>query len=368
MEAISVSHEELTTHSSLTKKYFVGGVLVIVAAIGFVVLLSPKNAKAKFSTVFKDKAPQVGAMATIDGKIITDEELVGRELEYNELLKKIYELRIERLKHIAIEKLSAIEAAKAGLTVDDYLNKKVLSAITISEAEVKKFLAEKKIEESQLNPQMRERVNAYLVATKRQDALDAYLSKLTAGNPIEVYFTKPIFRVPVEAGKGPSFGPENAPISIVVFSDFQCPFCAKGADAVTALKKKYGSKIRVTFRQYPLPMHKDARPAAEASLCVADQGADKFWKFHDLAFANQSKLDAISLEKFAKDVGADGKQYADCIQKKKHADTVVKDTEYGEKIGVKSTPTFFINGQWISGALPIEQFSEVIDEELAAKH
>ena len=97
------------------------------------------------------------------------------------------------------------------------------------------------------------------------------------------------------------------------------------------------------------------------------KGADKFWKFHDLAFKNQEKLEKSSLEKYAKDSGADVKKFNECMDTKKFADYVQKDMEYGEKIGVKSTPTFFVNGQMLSGALPIESFSEVIDEELKTK-
>jgi protein-disulfide isomerase len=111
-------------------------------------------------------------------------------------------------------------------------------------------------------------------------------------------------------------------------------------------------------------MHKDAEPASQASMCVAEQGKDKFWKFHDIAFAAQDKLDTESLVKHAKASGADEKKFKECFESKKYAEFVKKDMAYGEKLGVRSTPTFFVNGQLLSGALPIEQFSEVIDEEL----
>ena len=132
------------------------------------------------------------------------------------------------------------------------------------------------------------------------------------------------------------------------------------------IKKKYGNKVRIAFKHFPLPMHKEALPASEASMCVNEQGVDKFWKFHDLAFKNQDKLDEASLEKYAKESGADMKKYGECFKAKKYSEFVRKDMEYGETIGVKSTPTFFINGQLVAGALPIESFSEIIDEELEA--
>jgi protein-disulfide isomerase len=185
---------------------------------------------------------------------------------------------------------------------------------------------------------------------------------------VEVYFAKPKLQINVDPGNAPSFGKSDAQVTIVEFSDFQCPFCSRAAQTVSQLKNKYGSKVRFAFRQFPLPMHKDARPTAEASLCVNEQGAEKFWKFHDHAFKNQDKLDAASLEKYAKESGANIAKFKECLSAKKFADAVQKDLEYGEKIGVKSTPTFFVNGQLVSGAVPIEQFDEIIEEEMSQKN
>jgi protein-disulfide isomerase len=169
----------------------------------------------------------------------------------------------------------------------------------------------------------------------------------------------------VDIGDAPITGGENAKVTMVIFSDFQCPFCGRAAATESAIRKKYGNKIKVAFKHFPLPMHKDAVPASEASMCVYEQGHDKFWKFHDIAFAAQDKLDPENLAKVAKQSGADEKKFKECFDAHKYADFVKKDQAYGEKLGVRSTPTFFINGQLLSGALPIEQFSEVIDDELA---
>jgi protein-disulfide isomerase len=111
-------------------------------------------------------------------------------------------------------------------------------------------------------------------------------------------------------------------------------------------------------------MHREARPAAEAAMCVNEQSSDKFWKFHDIAFKNQNALDAPSLEKYAKESGANVEQFKACVEAKKYASAVQSDMDYGDKLGVRSTPTFFVNGQLVSGALPIDSFSEIIDDEL----
>jgi protein-disulfide isomerase len=340
--------------------------LTTAAAFALVSACTDQQAKAKPNFVVKD-APKPGVVAKVGGEEITEEQLIGDDkLDFFDLKKREYELKMDRLNKLLVDKLVGEEAKKAGMSTDDYVNKKVVGGdIKVSPAEYKKFVAEKHIPESQINPQIKERIESYLQSLKKQDLIQAHIAKLTKGQPVEVYFKKPKMEVAVDAGNAPAFGPDSAPIKIVEFSDFQCPFCARGADVVHELKKKYGSKVRISFKQFPLPMHKDARPASEAALCVNEQNSDKFWKFHDIAFKKQDKLDSAGLEAAAKESGADVGKFKECVAAKKFADAVQKDMDYGEKIGVKSTPTFFVNGQLVSGAVPIEQFSEIIDDELA---
>ncbi len=175
-------------------------------------------------------------------------------------------------------------------------------------------------------------------------------------------------RVQIEIGDAPIIGKKDAKVQVITFSDFQCPYCSRGADTMHQIAKKYGSKVVVAFKHYPLPFHERAGPASEMSLCVKKVSGDsKFWKFHDIAFKNQDKLDNENLLKFAKESGADEAKVKECYDKGEFKAAVAKDAEYGNKIGVRSTPTFFINGQMVAGALPIEQFSEMIDEELNSK-
>jgi protein-disulfide isomerase len=353
------------------KKYLsftVATTATTIAAFIVVAACTNQQAKAKPNFIVKD-APKAGIVAKIGNEEITEEKLIGDDkADFFDLKKREYELKMDRLNKILVETLIGGEAQKANMSLDDYINKKITKGeIKISDKEYKKFVADKKIPESQLNPQIKERIMAYLQTQKKQDMVDAYVAKLTKSTPVEVYFSKPRMNVQVEVGNAPIWGKTNAPVTIVEFSDFQCPFCTRGADTINDLKKKYGSKIRVAFKNFPLPMHKEARPAAEAALCVNEQSTDKFWKYHDILFKNQDKLDAANLEKFAKEVGADTKKFAECMGAKKYAKAVQDDMDYGEKVGVKSTPAFFINGQILNGAVPIESFSEIIDEELEAK-
>lgn len=352
------------------KKYVSFGLVTSFAVVStfFLITACTDHAKAKPSIVHKD-APKPGIVAKIGDKEFTEEDLIGEDkLDFFELKKREYDLRMDRLNKLMVEELIGTEAKKAGMSTDDYIMKKVAGGgIKISDKDYKKFVADKHIPESQINPQIKERIMSYLQTMKKQDLVNEYLAKLTKGRPVEVYFNAPKSQVKVEVGDAPIFGKSDARVTVVEYSDFQCPFCSRAAETVTQLKKKYSSKIKLAFKHFPLPMHPNARPAAEASMCVNEQGTDKFWKYHDLMFKNQDKLDKASLEKYAKEAGADPKKFSECVAAKKFSSYIQKDIESGEKIGVKSTPTFFINGQILSGAMPIETFSEVIDEELNNK-
>jgi len=364
MEATSVSY------SGFHKRYISFGLVASFAVVSSFLLITActDHAKAKPNFVHKDP-PKAGIVAKIGDEEITEEALIGDDkLDFFELKKREYDLKMDRLNKLMVEKLIGSEAKKANLSLDEYINKKVAGGeIKISDKEYKKFVADKHIPEAQINAQIKERIMAYLQTMKKQELVTEHLTKLTKGQPVEVYFNKPKMQVNVDVGKAPIFGKEGAAVTVIEFSDFQCPFCSRAADTVNQIKKKYGSKIKLAFKHFPLPMHQNARPAAEASMCVNEQGTEKFWKFHDAAFKNQDKLDKTNLEKYAKDSGADVKKFSECMTSKKYAEYIQKDMDYGEKIGVKSTPTFFINGQILSGALPIESFSEVIDDELNSK-
>lgn len=350
----------------LTATLSISSILVI----GLVVLFSctsDSGAKEKPKYIFKEGGGPAGAMASIDGKPVSDEELMGDEkLEFAEVLKKLYELRIDRVNSILLERAYSKQAKEAKMSVDEYIEKKVLTGDPkISKSEYNAFVKEKKIPKEQINDQLKERIMAYMKAQKKQEERQKLIVKLSKKHKVEIYFPKPSIKVTVDVGNSPVFGPKNAKVTIVEFSDFQCPFCSQAAKTVSEIKKHYGKKVQFAFKQFPLPMHPQAKPASEAALCVNEQSTDKFWKYHDVLFENQKALDNESLKKYAKQVGANMDAFNKCFGEHKHAGAVQADLEYGNKIGVRSTPTFFINGRLVSGALPFESFKEIIDEELS---
>ena len=163
-------------------------------------------------------------------------------------------------------------------------------------------------------------------------------------------------------------GAENAKVTIVEFSEYQCPFCKKYIDGAYAqIMENYGDKIKYVFRDYPLPFHQHAQKAAEASRCADEQ--DKYWDYHDKLFANQSAWSAETdatdtFIGYGTELGLNGGQFKDCLSAGKYTQEIKDDFVLGQKVGVSGTPTFFINGQKLVGAQPFENFKVIIEEEL----
>ncbi len=335
-------------------------------AIFSVMACTGSSAKAKPNYVFKD-APKPGILAKIAGVELTEDDLVGDDqLTFLELKKKEHAYKMDRLREVVKQKLVGAEAAKAKMSLDEYVDKKIVGgAMSVSNKEYDEFVKSKRIPEAQITPELKERIHAFIKETKREEKIDAYVAKLTKSTPVEVYFKKPRSNVKVDAGSAPVLGDKSAPIMIVAFSDFQCPYCSRAATTIHEVKKKYGSKVAVAFKHFPLSFHAQAKPAAEASMCVNEQGESKFWKFHDITFKGQEKLEPSHLEDYAKQAGADMAKFKACLESKKFAAAVDADIKYGEKLKVRSTPTFFINGEVLAGALPAEAFIEVIDDALS---
>ncbi|HEX5271053.1 MAG TPA: thioredoxin domain-containing protein, partial [Gemmataceae bacterium] len=168
---------------------------------------------------------------------------------------------------------------------------------------------------------------------------------------------------PVKPGDAPSRGPANAALTMIVFSDFQCPFCKRVEPTLAELQKHYGKKLRIVWKNYPLPFHPNAAPAAEAAMAADAQG--KFWAMHDKLFANSDALDRANLERYAGELGLDLVRFKADLDAERYKTRIESDTREGIDVGVNGTPAVFINGRKIAGAYPLETFRAVADEELA---
>ena len=170
----------------------------------------------------------------------------------------------------------------------------------------------------------------------------------------------------IDLGDAPVLGDKNAPVTIVEFSDFQCPYCGRFfTQTLPSIKKDYidTGKAKLVFRDFPLSFHPNAAPAAEAAECANEQG--KYWGYHDKLFENQDSLSSELYLTLAEELGLDSDKFKTCIESNKYSEEVQADFSYGAKVGVSGTPTFFINGLKLVGAQPYEAFKQMIDAELA---
>ena len=164
----------------------------------------------------------------------------------------------------------------------------------------------------------------------------------------------------------PMMGDANAPVTIVEFSDFECPFCGKFySETLRQLKNEYidTGKVKLIYRDFPLDFHQNAQKAAEAAECADDQ--EKFWEMHDVIFENQRSLSVSSLKQFAGQIGLDTGEFNSCLDSGKHSGEVQNDFREGASYGVSGTPSFFINGIQLVGAQPFSAFKQIIDSQLA---
>ena len=205
------------------------------------------------------------------------------------------------------------------------------------------------------------------VRAEAQAMQDAASQAATPDPTTEDSQVQQVTRYPVAEDDDPSFGPENAPITIIEFSDFQCPYCQRWHDQVwSQIIAAYPDQVRLVYRDFPLySIHPEAGPAANAANCALEQ--DQYWAYHDLLFSGSEKLGSDAYLKYAGDLGLDLTIFQQCLDEGRYEEEVTADYEYAVGIGIQSTPTFFINGIALIGAQPFEVFQEVIELELAGK-
>lgn len=342
------------------------GVLALVLALA--VWLPACSAQTKTAKDKMESDPNK-PLAKVNGKTITQGDVEkAAATEFAQLERECsnnrHTLVENKLKQLVQDTMVEAEAKAKGVSKDQLIAD-ATKAAPVSDADVDKFYEENK---AQIPPQITKeqvtpRIKQYLEQQRQNEARTTFYASLESKYKAD-YLIEPV-RVPVDAATytPPVKGPTSAPVTIVEFSDFQCPFCSRVVPTLQEVEKKYGDKVRVVFRQYPLPIHPNAPKAAEASLCANDQG--KFWEMHDAMFADQGGLAVDGLKaKAAKIAGMKADQFNSCLDSGKHADEVKKDIAAGSAAGVNGTPAMFVNGRFISGAVPIDEITKVIDDEL----
>jgi protein-disulfide isomerase len=306
------------------------------------------------------------ALAVVDGVAITSEEVektVASQL--SKLEEQIYNLKRQRAEALINEKLLAKEAARRGVSVLALLDIEVTAKVgLVTEREIEKFFQDNKGQVKGEQEQVREQIRAFLQNQKLAAKREEFLRSLRSQAKVVVNLKPPpIARVEVSVDGAPFKGPVNAPVTIVEFSDFECPFCKRAHPTLTQLFEKHAGKVKLVYRDFPLEsIHPQARRAAEAARCAQDQGM--FWDYYDTLFTESPKLALDDLKRYAAQVGIDVNKFDDCLSGGVHKTAVRKDIDEGTRLGVSGTPAFFVNGRPLSGAQPIEAFARIIEEEL----
>jgi protein-disulfide isomerase len=282
--------------------------------------------------------------------------------------KQVYQTKRQALEGMIQKKVFEAKAKEKGLATPEELVQKELAAKIPepSDADVQQVYEQAKAAGQQLPPldQVKPDIVRFIKGQKMQGEFNTYYEGLKKDMKVEVLLAPYMpAKVEVEA-KGPAKGPPSAPVTIVEFSDFQCPFCVKAEKTVTDLLAAYPDKIRLFYRDFPLPMHPLAPKAAEASQCALDQS--KYWEMHDKLFASGGKLEVEALKQYAKELGLDTAKFDKCLDSGEKAKVVTEHHKAGEAVGVTGTPAFFVNGRMLSGAQPLDEFKALIDAELAA--
>lgn len=309
--------------------------------------------------------PASNTVALVDGQAITAQELEPlAEAQVRQLRNQEYEVRRRALDDLVTQKVLDAAARKRGLTADQLLKAEVDGKFTPpTDAEVEAFYLGQRDRLNRpfedVKSQLRQRLTQYRLQQARRD----YLGKLRQQADVTILLRPPTVEVAVDPAR--VLGSPAAPITIVEFSDFQCPFCKRASATIKEVMAKYAGKVRLAYRDFPLrEIHSDAESAAEAARCAGEQG--KFWEYHDLLFESQGKLDAASLDGYAQSLKLDGKKFQACLASGKFKAQIEQDLHDGARAGVDGTPGFFVNGVFLNGAVPLSSFERVIDEQLAS--
>ncbi len=319
--------------------------------------------------LFKYNAASGDTLAKIDGKTISEKDFAN-DLRYRMELfnkdKEIFDFKLAQVKRKLVDHFVNKDPKSKGLDQNTYLEKNVFNKIKVSKQQIEDFIKENKIPAVHVNDQLRKKVEQHIALKDKSKAVDDWIQSQLGGKQVDVFLTeprRPKFNMPALAG-APTYGKSNAKVTIVEFSDFECPACAGAVPILKKIKKEYPNDVKVVYKHFPLSFHKKAKTAGVAAMCLNEQKSDKFWEFHSYLFENQKKLSVDDLKSYGKKYGVDQAKYEKCIDDKKFQKYVDQDINDGKAIGIYSTPTFFVNGRVVTGALPFEQFKQIIDREL----
>ena len=308
-------------------------------------------------------------LATIGDEKITLADVRARVGEQLDQLDMQYRRARDKLIGGALDtivrsRLLEAESKKTGKTVEQVVAAEISGSIEPSDTEIKAWFDDNQARlRGRTLEQVRPQIATFLREQRRAEAATKVENRLRAEHRVTVAFEP--YRLQFRNDGAPTSGRKDAPVTLVEFSDFQCPYCKLAAPSVREVAKKFGDKVQIVYRQYPIEsLHPFALKAAEASLCANDQG--KFWELHDAMFADQTRLAVNDLKQTARRLGLDGREFDSCLDSGRHAEQVQNDLKEGERAGLTGTPTIFINGVIVDGgAVGFSVLEGLIEQELS---
>ncbi|MBI2981703.1 MAG: DsbA family protein [Deltaproteobacteria bacterium] len=318
------------------------------------------SADASTSTV----TPGAGApLARFNGEPITEDhirKIAGTRLVMAEI--DLYDARKEGIDQYIQDRLLDSESKSKGVSQDELIKNNVTSKVKVTDKDVEKFYNENRTRMGGKGlDEMRPQIVGMLTGQKNQEAFQAYLANLRKKADIAYLIAAPKLEVP--EGDAPAMGPKDAPIRLVEYTDYECPFCGRARDAVNQVLKEYKGKVRYVIKDFPLSFHKNAFKAHEAAHCAGEQG--KYWDLNKKIWDNQRSIAEEDLKKYATEIKLKKKEFEDCLNSGKFASLIRQNVQEGQDVGVSGTPAFFINGRPLSGARPFAAFKEIIDGQLS---
>ncbi len=321
------------------------------------------------------RASEPRPVASFNGTAITEDDLrKAAAADLDKLSIQVQQIRANlqreeqqiletNLIRLLADKLFEAEAAKKGISKETFLEQELKGKVKDpTSQQIKTFYEANKQQFPRPLDQASDEIRQYLKTENRNKAIGALADRLKTS--YEVKMLLPPLRVHVKTEGSPSRGPKEAPVTIVEFADFQSPFSSQLNKTLNEVQAKYGDKVRLVYRQFPLPqMHPFAEKAAEASLCAADQ--NQFWELHDSIFETQNELSSKDLEAKAAKLKLDSKAFDNCLTSGKNAQRVQQDQREGYMLGLIGSPTLFVNGRYLSGALAFSDLSKIINEEIS---
>jgi protein-disulfide isomerase len=302
-------------------------------------------------------------IAEVGGHPVTAGEVEQKEA--SKLLQARYKLYVaekDALEQYIDDQILEQQAKKEGVSVDELLKRHVIVSTQEPTEDQLHFYYEG-IQTDESYDTARESIIDTVRQLRLKKARATYIADLRTEYGVIVELNQPSAHV--EAGNSPRLGPENAPVQIIEYADYQCPYCQKITPDLARLRQEFGDQISLVYKDFPLPMHPLALRAAEGAHCAGAQG--KFWEFHDYLFATK-KLGEPDMKAEARALKLDGDKFDQCLDKQEQFEGIKKDAQDGQHLGLSGTPSFFINGRFLSGAVGYAKLRDTVQTELAAKN